>query len=651
MTTTITKFAKTNFRNQDRAFGIKTDDRRRHMYIIGKTGMGKTNLLENLAIQDIQNGHGVAFIDPHGDTAEKLIRMIPPERIKDVIYFNPADLDFPIAFNVMEQVGPEYRHLVASGLVGVFKKLWAESWGPRLEYILRNAILALLEYPGSTLLGVMRILVDKRYKSMVVEKITDPVVKSFWVDEFTKWNERVLQEVVAPIQNKVGQFLSTALIRNIVGQTRSAFSVRDAMDSQKIIILNLSKGRIGEDNSALLGAMMITKIQMAAMGRVDMEEDARKDFYLYVDEFQNFATESFANILSEARKYRLNLILANQYVNQLIEVVRDAIFGNTGTIISFRIGATDAEFLEKEFEPVFTVNDIVNLPKYNIYLKLMIDGISGDAFSATVLPPIQVDTQDSTESVIRSSREMYTEPRAVVEEKINRWSETLGVEPGSVDTKRQASRSEKPKPAVDPNRQMFDATCATCNTDIQVPFKPVKDRPTYCRDCLRDKQRESAKNEKRGRIQDDPGRDVYRPPFKDAPKNTVSQDELPELPVEESSVFHYASEAKEDSSKNIDNDRWHSSQPNQSNREKKHFRKPRIEKTVSPIIKTTSAPMKMKQFQYMQPKKFRRETPSSTLNLKDLRQYLNQIKSEDTKKDGSGGGEKSNQTSDNETNI
>ncbi|HCJ45748.1 MAG TPA: hypothetical protein DHV33_02420, partial [Candidatus Moranbacteria bacterium] len=298
----ITFFAKTNFRNQERVFGIKTDDRRRHMYVIGKTGMGKTNLLENLAIQDIQKGHGIAFIDPHGDTAEKLIKAIPSSRINDVIYLNPSDQDFPIAFNVMEKVDPEYRHLVASGLVGVFKKIWADSWGPRLEYILRNAILALLEYPGSTLLGVTRILVDKSYRARVVEKITDPVVRSFWVDEFSQWNDRVLQEVISPIQNKVGQFLSSSLIRNIVGQTVSSFNIREVMDQRKILIINLSKGRIGEDNGALLGAMMITKIQLAAMGRVDIPEEERKDFYLYVDEFQNFATESFANILSEARK-------------------------------------------------------------------------------------------------------------------------------------------------------------------------------------------------------------------------------------------------------------------------------------------------------------------------------------------------------------
>jgi CxxC-x17-CxxC domain-containing protein len=578
-------------------FGIKMDDRRRHMYVIGKTGMGKTNLLENLAIQDIQKGHGIAFIDPHGDTAEKLIKAIPSNRINDVIYLNPSDQDYPIAFNVMEKVDPEYRHLVASGLVGVFKKIWADSWGPRLEYILRNAILALLEYPGSTLLGVTRILVDKSYRARVVEKITDPVVRSFWVDEFSQWNDRVLQEVISPIQNKVGQFLSSSLIRNIVGQTVSSFNIRELMDSRKILIINLSKGRIGEDNGALLGAMMITKIQLAAMGRVDIPEDERKDFYLYVDEFQNFATESFANILSEARKYHLNLILANQYVTQIQEEVRDAIFGNAGSIVSFRVGAMDAEFLEKEFEPVFMMNDIVNLPKYQIYLKLMIDGIAGDAFSATTLPPIKLEDAGNEAKIINSSRERYSSSKVEVEDKIRRWSGMLTAEerqaiadeqksisrpvvaetPSSQpvvtrgqskereigrSTEKGQSAPKRIQPALShshpaqgkivspkkeetlqtppfepalapkkipfasveksviqelppqreieetavqtregeavgetavPEKKLYAAHCATCGTDIEVPFVPDGKRPTFCKDCLRDYQRSVAK--------------------------------------------------------------------------------------------------------------------------------------------------------------
>ncbi|MFZ1626255.1 MAG: CxxC-x17-CxxC domain-containing protein [Candidatus Moraniibacteriota bacterium] len=476
----ITVFAKTNFRNQERVFGIKADDRRRHMYILGKTGMGKTNLLENLAIQDIQQGHGICFIDPHGDVALKLIKAIPSDRINDVIYFNPADQEFPIAFNVLEQVGADQRSVVASGLVSVFKKIWADSWGPRLEYILRNAILALLEYPGATLLGVMRILVDKSYRERVMEKVTDPVVKQFWTVEFAGWNERVLQEVISPIQNKVGQFTSNSLIRNIIGQATSAFDVRKIMDERKILIMNLSKGKIGEDSTALLGAMMVTKIQLAAMGRVDIPEEERKDFYLYIDEFQNFATLSFTNILSEARKYRLSLILANQYITQFEEEIRDAIFGNAGTIISFRVGAGDAEFLEKEFEPVFMMNDMVNLPKYQVYLKLMIDGIAGDAFSATTLPPILIETPGINEKVIAVTRERYASSQAEVEEKIRRWTGMLTEEekqalraPVVSAVSKSVSRVA-PAPASRPASRDRAAAPMVKRDPVPRPVKPVE---------------------------------------------------------------------------------------------------------------------------------------------------------------------------------
>ncbi|MFH0814707.1 MAG: type IV secretion system DNA-binding domain-containing protein [Candidatus Falkowbacteria bacterium] len=417
----ITFFAETDFRNQRQKFGIKKDDRRRHVYIVGKTGVGKSNLLENMAYNDIVNGEGVCFVDPHGDSAEKLLKCIPSSRVNDVIYFNPADLDNPIAFNVLEKVEPKYRHLIASGLVGVFKKIWADSWGPRLEYLLRNAILALLDYPDSTLLGVNRMLVDKEYRKKVIAKITDPVVKAFWVDEFSQYNQQFLVEAIAPIQNKVGQFLSTSLVRNVVGQVKSSIDLRKIMDEKKILILNLSKGRIGEDSSGLLGAMMITKIQLAAMSRVDVPEDQRPDFYLYVDEFQNFATESFANILSEARKYHLNLTIANQYIKQLDETVWWAVQGNVGTLIVFRVGAADAEELIKEFEPRFIEEDLVNLPKYHIYLKLMIDGIASEPFSALVLPPI-TKISGNEEKVIRVSRERYSTPREIVNDKIVRWS-------------------------------------------------------------------------------------------------------------------------------------------------------------------------------------------------------------------------------------
>lgn len=418
----INIFAETTYRNRRVKFGIKDDDRRRHMYLIGKTGMGKSTLMENMIINDIRAGRGVGVVDPHGDLAEKVIKFIPPQRYNDVIYFNPSDIDYPIAFNILENVNPEYINLVASGLVGVFKKIWADTWGPRLEYILINTILALLEFPGSTLLGVTRMLVDPKYRKKVVAKVTDPVVKMFWLQEFANYSEKFRTEAIAPIQNKVGQFLSSLVIRNIVGQVKSTIDMREIMDNKKILIMNLAKGRIGEENSALLGAMMITKLQLAAMSRVDIPEETRKDFYLYVDEFQNFATESFANILSEARKYRLNLILGHQYIEQLNETVAPAVFGNVGTIVAFRVGANDAEELEKEFGPTFMATDLVNVSKFHFYLRLMIDGVASEPFSAIGLPPVTGADANALAKVIQVSRERYAKPRVEVEEKITRWS-------------------------------------------------------------------------------------------------------------------------------------------------------------------------------------------------------------------------------------
>jgi len=460
----IVLFGETNYRNIRRKFGIKTDDRRRHVYLIGKTGVGKSTVLENMIYQDIQAGRGVAIVDPHGDLAEKALDFIPSQRINDTIYFNPADIEYPIAFNVLEKVAPTHRHLVASGLVGVFKKIWADSWGPRLEYVLRNTILALLEYPGSTLLGVMRLLVDKDFRKRVVGRLTDPVVKSFWVNEYPRYPETFKSEAIAPIQNKVGQFLSTSLIRNIVGQVRSKIDLRKVMDNGQILIMNLSKGRIGEDASALLGAMMITKIQLAAMSRIDIPEEERRDFYLYVDEFQNFATESFANILSEARKYRLNLIIAHQYLLQLDERVRAAVFGNVGTIICFRVGAEDAEILAKEFAPRFNETDLVNLDKYDIYVKLMIDGITSDPFSATTLPPL-TRKEGNKDKIIKISRERYAEEKRAVEEKISRWSNVTTEETLSV--------------------AKFEAQCDNCGKTVFVPFIPDGVRPVLCKECLK----------------------------------------------------------------------------------------------------------------------------------------------------------------------
>jgi len=515
----VTVFAETNFRNSYRRFGIKIDDRRRHMYLIGKTGMGKSTVLENMIINDIRAGKGVAVVDPHGDLAEKIIDYIPSNRVNDVIYFNPADIDYPIAFNVVEQVEPHLRHLVASGLIGVFNKLWADSWGPRLEYILRNTILAILDYPGSTLLGVTRMLSDKNFRKKVVEKIKDPVVKSFWVNEFAGYAASFASEAVSPIQNKVGQFLSSSLIRNIVGQVKSSIDPREVMDQGKILILNLSKGRIGEDNSALLGAMMITKIQLAAMSRVELPEKQRKDFYLYIDEFQNFTTDSFANILSEARKYRLNLIMAHQYIEQLGETIEAAVFGNIGTLGVFRVGAADAEELVKEFSPVFTEEDLVNLPKYEFYIKLMIDGIASDPFSARGLPPLSEEEKtDNRDKMIKVSRERYAKQRVVVEDKISRWhantdeleearpTKTRGVrEPAMRPAQRQENRRPPgpntniilPKPSDnilvmetetrDKEKNdvyKYEAICNRCGKATKVSFLPDGIRPIFCKECL-----------------------------------------------------------------------------------------------------------------------------------------------------------------------
>jgi hypothetical protein len=409
---------KTNFRNTERMFGIKPDDRRRHVYVIGKSGTGKSTLLENMIIADIVAGRGVCFVDPHGESAEKILRFIPESRINDVVYFNPADINFPIAFNPLERVNFEMRHLVASGLMSVFKKIWPDVWSARMEYILNNALLALLEYPNSTLLGIMKMLSDKEYRRNIVENLKDPVVKSFWVDEFAKYTQKLETEAVAAIQNKVGQFVSNPLIRNIVGQVHSSFDMRSMMDDGKILIANLSKGMVGEDNSNLLGAMLITKIQLAAMARSGIPNSQLRDFYLYVDEFQNFATESFATILSEARKYKLNLTLAHQYIEQILENVRSAIFGNVGTMIIFRIGAADAEVLEKEFFPEFLAQDFVNLPNANIYVKLMIDGISSKPFSATTLPPPTIPSETFFDAIIEASRHNYAMPREEVDKKI-----------------------------------------------------------------------------------------------------------------------------------------------------------------------------------------------------------------------------------------
>lgn len=443
----ITYFAETDFRNKKTKFGIKAIDRLRHMYIIGKTGMGKSTLLENMAIQDIQNGEGMAFLDPHGTAAQKLLDYVPEHRIDDVLYFNPSDTDFPVAFNIMEDVGPARRHLVASGLMSAFKKIWVDAWSARMEYILTNTLLALLEYPGSTLIGVNRMLSDKDFRNVVVANITDPAVKSFWVDEFGKYTEKFAAEATPAIQNKVGQYTSNPLIRNIIGQPKSSFDLRDMMDRRKIIIVNLAKGLVGETNTALLGSMLTTRLYLAAMSRADVTnaELARlPNFYFYIDEFQSIANASFADILSEARKYKLNLTLAHQYIEQMPEELQAAVFGNVGTSISFRVGPMDAELMEKQFAPKFMAQDFTNLGFAQIYLSLMIDGVGSSPFSARTLGPIQPPPRSFREEIIRRSREQFAKPRAQVEEAIIEWHKPIKLPP------KEPARSFEPRRDVPP---------------------------------------------------------------------------------------------------------------------------------------------------------------------------------------------------------
>lgn len=462
----VTYFAQTDARNKKVKFGIKAKDRLKHFYVIGKTGMGKSTLLENMAIQDIQDGNGMAFIDPHGGTAEKLLDYVPEHRIKDVLYFAPFDLEYPISFNVLEDIGVDKRHLVVNGLMSTFEKIWVDAWSARMAYILNNTLLALLEYPGATLLGVNRMLSDKEYRKKVVDNVKDPSVKSFWVEEFGKYTEKFAAEATPAIQNKVGQFTSNPLVRNLIGQPESSFDIRKFMDEKKILIINMSKGLVGEGNANLLGSMLITKIYLAAMSRADKSESELAklpNFYLYVDEFQSFANKSFADILSEARKYKLNLTIAHQYVEQMEEEVRNAVFGNVGTMLAFRVGAFDAELLEKEFAPTFTATDLVNLGFAQVYLKLMIDGVSSRPFSAKTMGPIPKPEISYKEEVIRNSREQFARPRAVVEKNIIDWHD-LGTArevkthfptEKPKEQPKQSVLQQEEKPKIDENKQAF----------------------------------------------------------------------------------------------------------------------------------------------------------------------------------------------------
>ncbi len=413
----ITPIGITNFRNDKRAFGIKDEDRLNHIYVIGKTGTGKSTLLLNMAVSDIQKGNGVCLIDPHGDIAEKILDYIPTERVNDVIYFNPADEEYVTAFNPLQDIPKNQQHLVVAGLIATFKKIWIDSWGPRLEYILRYTLLTLLSYPDATLLDIQLLLTNYNFKKKVLSYCSDQYLTSFWYNEFDKYSPQLKSEAISPILNKTGLFVAITQLRNVIGQTTTSFKIAEVMNNKKILICNLAKGKLGEDATTVLGSMIVNAIQLTALSRASQDEQARIPFYLYVDEMHSFVSMSFADILAEARKYKLSLFLAHQYIEQIHEKIRYAIFGNVGTMIIFRVGADDAKHLAKEVHPVFLEEDLINLPKYSMYLKLMIDGATSKPFSATTLPLQQLQQINKYE-IIKQSRMRYGKPKALVEYEI-----------------------------------------------------------------------------------------------------------------------------------------------------------------------------------------------------------------------------------------
>ena len=424
----VSAFGVTNYHNNFVPFGIRRSDRRRHLYAIGKSGSGKSKLLELLINEDLQNGEGLAVLDPHGDLVDAVLRYVPQHRINDVVLLDPSDIDFPIAFNPLEKVSEAQKMQVTIGFLQIFKKLFGSNWSDRLEHVLRYTTLALLDSPNTTVLSILKMLTDKNYRQKIVSRIQDSVVKSFWVSEFAAWSEKFDADAITPLLNKVGQFVATNMIRNMIGQPVTKFKIRDLMDNQKILLMKVSKGLLGEENSSLIGAMFITKLYQAAMERADTPEEQRKDFYLYVDEFQNFATDTFAEILSEARKYRLNLTIAHQYMGQLSDVVRKTVFGNVGSMVSFRVGAEDAVILAEEYNPVFKERDIINLGVREFYIKMSVGGELREAFSGRTLDaPHPHD--DYTRSVIDQSRRKYCLPRTQVEDMLKKWDEAASEPP------------------------------------------------------------------------------------------------------------------------------------------------------------------------------------------------------------------------------
>lgn len=469
---TLSPVAATNFRGHNTMFGLPRTDRGRHLYIIGQTGTGKSGLLELLTISDLYSDHGFAVIDPHGDYAQNILRRVPAERAADVVYFNPADTDFPMGFNPLEIYDPKLKTHTSSELIAVIKRIFENSWGPRLEYILRYCLLALLDYPQATMLDITRMLTEKKFRNEVLKYVNDPVVRNFWTIEFASWNDRFMTEAVAPILNKVGAFTANPLVRNIIGQPKSSFNIRQIMDEKKILIVNLSRGLVGEDNAALLGALLVTKVQMAAMSRADMSIEQRTPFYLYVDEFQNFATDSFATILSEARKYGLNLTVANQYIAQMLPEVKDAVFGNVGSVVSFRTSADDAHTMLKYFEPKFTDYDLVHMHNRHFAISMTIDGEKVPAFSAISLNLPEFQT-DYSQHIIQHSRATYAQSRQYVEGYV---SERYGLEKSVTALPVQ----QTPQPArVDPTSaasvpQTTSAPPPTSQPKPEMPLEPPK---------------------------------------------------------------------------------------------------------------------------------------------------------------------------------
>jgi hypothetical protein len=418
----VSDFGITNYHNSFVEFGIKRADRRRHLYVVGKSGSGKSKMLELLIKQDLDAGKGVGILDPHGDLVDNMLKYVPEHRLKDVVVFDPSDIEHPIAFNPLEEVADEYKMQVTIGFIQIFKKLFGTNWSDRLEHVLRYTTLALLDSPNTTILSILKMLTDKNYRQKIVSRIDDAVVKNFWVSEFAGWSEKFDAEAITPLLNKVGQLVSTNMIRNIIGQPQNKFSIREIMDNEKILFMKVSKGLLGEENSGLLGSMIITKIYQAAMQRADMAEEDRKDFYFYVDEFQNFATDTFAEILSEARKYRLNLTIAHQYMGQLTDTVQKTVFGNVGSIVSFRVGSDDAGILSAEYNPTFTARDIINLGVREFYTKMSVDGQIREAFSGRTMD-MPVPTNDKSAEIIENVRKEYCLPKAEVEKLLSKWDE------------------------------------------------------------------------------------------------------------------------------------------------------------------------------------------------------------------------------------